>query len=740
MSKKKELVTKPDEREADYEIGLDRDEELSTKKEIEDTLLEVYVDVEKGFQAQLERADEIADYWDIYNNKLNQNQFYNGNSRIFVPITHDAVNARKTRFVNQLFPVTGRYVEVTTEDGTLPQAEMALLEHYVRAAKLRTQVAPALVKNGDVEGQYTVYVDWVETTRHVVSKRKKKAVVPIGAEHMAEGSDAPGEMDTTADPEGLEVEIDEEVYDIHEETIKSGRPHVEVIADTDFLVLPMTSDSLEEALENGGSVTILRRWTPAQLKKMIKRKLVRKDQADKLLTELRKEDRPGEYDKPKKAVDAAGVHHGVRGKFALVYETWLKLYLDGERRLCRVYFGGDKLVLGCKRNPYWSDRLPIKSAPVEKVQGAFKGVSKISAVADTQYSANDAANQGMDSAAYALSPIVMSDPEKNPRVGSMILSMGAVWLTSPNDTKFAEFPQLWKDALEIVGSARMQIFQTLGVNPALITQTTTNPKKKPSQAEIANEQQIDILTTADAVTTLEDEIFTPILAFMLELDHQFRKEDLIVREYGEMGARANMQVIAPTQMDKRYQFRWFGVEAARNAQQIQQQISGLNILRSMPPQLYQGYRLDLAPAIAQLVENTFGPRLAPLIFKDARMEITMDPNEENMIMVEGIAMPVHLMDNHQQHLIAHMQALQATGDPSGVIRVHMMAHAKALEQQQMQAQAQLGNPSQGQNAGGPQSRQPRPGAQPGQPRGVQNPPGAIHEDRMRDPRLTPTQG
>ena len=175
MAKKKELLTKPDDREADFEVGLDRDEELSTQKKIEDALLEVYVDIEKGFQAQLERADEIADYWDIYNNKLNQHQFYNGNSRIFVPITHDAVNARKTRFVNQLFPVTGRFVEVTTEDGTLPQAEMALLEHYVRASKMRTQVAPALVKNGDVEGQYTVYVDWVETTRHVVSKRKKKA-------------------------------------------------------------------------------------------------------------------------------------------------------------------------------------------------------------------------------------------------------------------------------------------------------------------------------------------------------------------------------------------------------------------------------------------------------------------------------------------------------------------------------------------------------------------------------------
>ena len=741
MAKNNKLLITPDDRESDFEVGLDRDEELSTKKKVEDALLEVYRDIEKGFESQMDRSDEISDYWDLYNCNLNQHQVYNGNSRIFVPIIYDAVNARETRFVNQLFPQTGRYVEATTEDGTLPQAEMALLEHYVRTAKLRTQVAPALVKNGDIEGQYTVYIDWQETTRHVVTKKKKKVSVAIGPEHQAEASDAPGEPDAVADDEGLEVETDEDAYDIHEEVLKSGRPHVEVIADSDFLVLPMTVDSLEEALETGGSVTVLRRWSPAYLKKMIKRGLVRSDQAEKLLSELRKEDRPGEYDKEKKMVDAAGVHHGQRGKYALVYETWLKLYLKdpktkkGERRLCRAYFGGDKLVLGCKRNPYWSDRLPIKSAPVEKVQGSFKGISKVMPVADTQYGANDAINEGMDSAAYALAPIIMTDPTKNPRAGSMILSMGAVWLTSPNDTKFAEFPQLWKDALEIVGSARAQIFQTLGVNPAQITQTTTSTKKKLNQAEIANEQQIDILTTADVVTVLEDEIFTPVLTFMLELDHQFREDDLIVREYGEMGQRATMQAIPPVQMDKRYQFRWFGVEASRNAQQIQQQIAGLNVLKGVPPELYQGYRLDLGPAIAQFVENTFGPRLAPLTFKDARMELTVDPLEENKLLSEGLMMPVHLMDNHQEHLMVHMQILQATGDPSGVIRVHMMAHAKALEQQQMKAQQALGPP---QAQGAPQQRGPRSGAQPGMPRGVQNPPGAIHKDRMKDPAMMPT--
>ena len=122
------------------EEKLDRSEELISKESVRETLLEIYKDIEKGFLDQADRSDDNMDWWDCYNNVLNGNQFYQGNSKIFVPIVYNAVNARKTRFVNQMFPLSGRYVEAVTEDGNQPQTEMALLEHYVRVAKLRTQV------------------------------------------------------------------------------------------------------------------------------------------------------------------------------------------------------------------------------------------------------------------------------------------------------------------------------------------------------------------------------------------------------------------------------------------------------------------------------------------------------------------------------------------------------------------------------------------------------------------------
>jgi hypothetical protein len=699
---------------SEAERALDRAEQLMHKEDVHEALLDIFTRIEQGFDKQADRADDNMDWWDCYNCILGAKQAYNGHAQIFVPIVHSAIEARKTRFVNQIFPKNGRYIEAVSEDGTVPHTETALLEHYVRKAKLRTQIAPALCKNGDIEGQMTIQVSWEEFRRHVVYRVKK-----------------PAEM------EGLPT--GEDVDDIQEEELVEGRPVVKTVADTDLLVLPPTSDSLEEALRNGGSVTTICRWSEAKVKEMVKTEELDPEEGEALLEELKDDSKLQQrQDKQKNMVDAAGIKTGARGKYVLVYRTWVMLTIDGERRLCLAYYGGEQRILSCKRNPYWSDRIDIISAPVDKVDGSFKGRSKLAfGVADLQYHANDVCNQGADSATYALCPITMTDPEKNP--GDLTLALGAIWKTSPNDTQFAKFPPLWQDALELVFADQQAIFQALSVNPAQITQSMGS-KKKPSQAEIANEQQVDVLTTADAVTVMEDEIYSPLVTFMLELDHQYRDKPLRVRQYGETGLLSNMIAIPLIQMDKMYQFRWFGVEQARNAQSLQQQVAGLNVLRGVPPQLIQGYRLDLGPLLSHMVDNLFGPRLGATILKDQRQEISVEPEMENQLLLDGFVVPVHPMDDLKKHIPAHQQAMQKSGDPHGTIRVHLMAHMNAFQaQQQAQQQAQMG---QGPPNGGPPqqgggSRGPRQGAMPGMPRGGQQPAGAIHKDQMSDPMRMP---
>jgi hypothetical protein len=683
-----------------------RDDELSKKESVRESLLDIFKDVEKGFTNQQSRSNEILDFWEAYNCELGDRQFYNGNSQTYIPIIRSAINARRTRFVNQIFPISGRHVEVVSAEQDIPHALVALIEHYIAASKLRTQLLPALLVNGDVEGQYTIYVDWDKVTRHVVTREIEP--VEVG---------------------GMAMEEFGEVETISEEEVEDSGPAIQIIADSDFLVLPVTADSIDQALEHGGSVTVLRRWSKAMIRSKVKAGDITEEMGDALIEEMTAQvkEGAGRTNTAKELATAAGIKLGEGGKHALVYETWTKLEVDKNRRIVRAYFGGADRVLGCKLNPFWCDKVPVLSAPVEKAPGVFKGMSKIKpGVLDLQIAANDAINEGLDSATFALLPIVMTDPEKNPRAGSMILDLAAVWECDPNSTKFANFPPLWKEAFQIVANAKQEVFQALSVSPAMLPQQTGG-KSKRNQAEVAVEQQVDLLSTADAVTNVEGEILTPLVQRMMALDHQFRDADMLVRSFGEMGLKATMQEIEPIQMGKRIALRWFGVEAARNAAQVQQQIAGLNVIRGIPPEQYPGYKLNIAPIIVQLVESTFGPRLAPLVFMDIREQQAADPEVENDMLEEGFEVMVHAQDDDGAHLRAHMGVAQSPARDTHIQRHQMQMQAKQMAQMQQQ-QEQPGAPGGGGQPGRP--GQPQPGSQPAVPRQNKQAPGAIHPDQM----------
>lgn len=683
-----------------------RSDELSTRPLIKKHLLDVYKDIEKGYVDQCDRSDDNSDYWDIWNCKLGERQFYSGNSKIFLPIVKDAVNARKTRFVNQLFPQAGRFVEVTTQNGDIPHATMSLLEHYVQACKLRTKIVPALTVNGDIEGQYSVYVSWRETERNVVSRRKEKVKV-----------------------DDVELEGDD-IETVEEEVITDGKPHVEVINDSDLLVLPATCDSIDDALEEGGSVTIIRRWSKTRLKKMMRDGEITREEGNAAVKEMTKDSKGNSKANTRKdQADAAGIRsEGV--KYMQGYETWTKLKVDGEYRLCRIYYGGEQQILGAKLNPYWCDRVPVISAPLEKMSNVFKGRSKIADVIDTQIFANDTVNEGADTAHFSAMPIIMTDPEKNPKVASMILGLASVWETSPNDTQFAKFPELWKSSFEIVANCKSQIFQTLSVTPAMMPQSTGGRQKR-NQAEIAAEQQADLLQTADATINISEAILTPLIQRFAEYDHQFRDKAITVRKFGEMGLKANMEDIPPIEANNRWSYRWSGVETNASAQRIQQQIAAVNVMRGIPPQLYEGYKLKLSPFLVVLAESAFGPQLGPLVFEDMTKQLSVDPEMENQMLEGGFDVAVHPSDNDIEHMQAHMQAM-ADGDPSGMIRTHMIKHQGSMQQKTMQQQQMMqqmgGTPGE---PGGAGPGLPGAGAQPGQPRGAKGPPGMVNPDQMQ---------
>lgn len=696
----------------------DLDKELSHLKEVEDQAYKAYQKALNAFIAQRDRVNENIDFWHMYNCILDYNQAYEGSiSRIFVPIVHDAVEARVTRFTNQIFPTNGRYVEVITEDGTFPYAHMALIEHYVNVTKLRTEIIPALMRNGDIEGQYNISVTWRKKNR----KHRYRALEKPVIDNME------------IDMEGLE-----DIETIKEQEWEEGYPDVEVLADSDVVVWPLNAKSVEDAIENGGGCARLMRMSKEKVQAMADQGEFTQKQADMLASGFANHGaNQAGYDAKdveEAQAEAAGIHKENNTQVAYVYQVWTKIKVNGERKLCRIYFGGERNLLSVKRNPYWCDKCPIISVPVRKMPGAFKGQQPVKSVANLQYMANDAANLGLSSGIYSLMPIVMTDPEKNPRIGSMMMNVAAIWQTSPADTQVVSFPDLYQKGLEMVDWCKAQVFQALGVNPSMVTQG--GAYRRPTQAEVANEQMVDVLTTADAVTIIEGGILNEVIDRFYHYDRQFRTTEMAIEAFGEGGISRSMEVIEPIQEDNRYKLKWFGVEQARTAQQIQMQTSAINVIRGIPPQLLNGKKLDMGPFVERLSENAFGPRLGPRVLVDERNKLAMSPELENDMYAQGMAPPINELDNDVAHIQSHIDHLNSFGDVTGHLRIHIEEHQKQLleKQQQFNMATAQANPSSA-PAGG--AAMPMPGSSPAGTSNMKAPAGTIQEDQLVDPSIMP---
>lgn len=687
-----------------------RGEDLSGKRGFQKKLGELYSDVRDGFVDKKERQTAIERFWRIYNCQLTTNQAYSGNSQIYLPIVRDAIDARVQRFINTLFPDTGRYADLVTYPESVPNGILGLLDHYVRRSNLR-QHARELLKNGEVEGQYSLYVDWINSTRYVTKKVLKHPEIEPGVH----------------DPEDT-------YHDVEDEEVVSQHPIVHVISDNDLVVLPATLDDIETA--PNATVALKHYFTEDGLRAAVRDKLFANQQAAELALEQCQQYDPTNTRNTKvQNTEAAGVRVNAGRKEYIVFEAWRKFKIKGKLRWCRAFFGSENLVLGFTVNPNWNDRCPILSRGRSPISGSFWSKSPVDAVEQLQYMANDWMNMAQDSGQYSLLPIVMTDPEKNPNYASMIMSLAAVWMTNPNDTKFVEFPQLWKDALQFVTEARSQIMQAFGLNPAMVAMGLSSSKN--TQAAIAQEQLVSLANITDEVQTLEDSIFTPLLQFFFELDQQFRDDDISVPIYGQMGIAAQRETVPPQVWDDRFEFKWRGSEVVRSQQQNQQMIAGLNILGKMGPALPNGKKIDVAPIIETIVQNIYGPRLSARVIIDQSDQLTVPAELENQILMSGMPAEVHPGDNDVEHLKAHMQALQGINDPTGSAFAQLTIHIQKT-QAQMQAKAQAAQMQQmGGQPGMQQGPGPRPGAVPGPPRGGQGPPGMVHADQMSDPSMMP---
>ncbi|MBN3809425.1 hypothetical protein [Paraburkholderia sp. Ac-20347] len=715
---KKPAVEVVDARAIDAERSGDELENWADQPESEAYIEagKLYTKIAKCFENKQEQMDRCEEYWSIFNAQPDENQQYSGNSQCYIPAVRNAIKARMKRTLKQLFPVNHKHVGAVGPDGNIPFAQISLLEHYIRSANLKDVVRADLLA-GDVTGQWNLYIDWTRTYRRITELVKKP---PILEDHELGGE----VEDVTADDEDWDWEKEQK------EVTEEG-PDVVPFATEDLAVYPPTCNDIQKAT----ATAIKLRMSQDMLEQFVEEGVFVGHTAKDIIERMAQPSKGREkYVAPKKRTGDAGVRTEGTYKYALIYEVHTNLDLGNGKEPCFVYYAGQDEILGIIRNPFWSGKRPILSAPIERIQGSAFGVSMIEPVKFLQWNLNDFWNMGQDSAQYSLLPITMVDPVSNPNYQSMVVGLAAVWLTDPNKTKFANFPAIYKDAIPLCENLKAQINESMDVNDAMLGKAPQGRKNQAQMAAMAQAQESNIIDHAERY---EEVMLNPLLEWMFELDRQFRTEELTVEILGEVGVRANLQTIPVQAFGERYFFRWCGTSYQQNLQRMQQMIAWMNVLRGIPPQQLDGRRLNIGPILEYGTEQIFGPEVAPRVLIDERNMFHVEPEDENLMMHNGLAAEVHQADDDRRHIQAHLAGAQMTGDPGGLFRAHIQQHQQAM---QAKSQAQMPKP-QGQpgvpgGAGPGVAGTPRQGAQPGMPR-PQGPPGMIHPDQLASPMQAP---
>ena len=421
-------------------------EDLSSDAYIDAAKL--YPKIQKCYENKQQQSDWVEEYWNIYNARPDENQQYTGNSQCYIPAVRDAINARCKRTLATLFPANYKHVDAVGPASVTPFPTLALLEHYIRKTNLKDIVRADLL-SGDVSGQWLLYIDWMKTTRRVTELVKKP---PILSDEEA-GVDV---EDVTA----------EEEWDTEETEVVDEMPDITPMAVDDLAVYPPTVNDIERAT----ATAVRLRLSKESVQQFIDEGVFVGWNAKEIMDNLNEPDGGRQKRVPNKRRTAdAGVRTEGTYKYALVYEVHTNLELEEGRgkEPCFVYYAGPEVILGIIRNPFWSKKRPIITAPVERIQGTIYGTSRVEPVKYLQWNLNDYWNMGQDSAQYALLPIVMTDPLANPNYQSMVMGLAAVWLTDPQKTQFAQFPAIYKDAVALCQAIKAQINEILAHIAAL---------------------------------------------------------------------------------------------------------------------------------------------------------------------------------------------------------------------------------------------------------------------------------
>ena len=341
---------------------------------------------------------------------------------------------------------------------------------------------------------------------------------------------------------------------------------------------------------------------------------------------------------------------------AMFTEVWCDFEFEKGKPVPAVgVIANNSVVVRLKRNPYWFQSHPYAGSRYLTRPGkVFYGLALPDKIRTQCYQMTDLSNQVMDSLNYSLSPITVIDPALAGDLNGMKVKPGAKWLGSPEGISFQVFPDVSGSGLRAQGEVRAQIAQFSDNSPGIAPQLQGKARSA-TQASLVQAS----VSMRSKVQGMAEEI--NILVPMCEKTHillqQFMDKDWEIKRAGPVAGSWIKETLTPDDLIGEVDWEWKGSsEAEKTAVRTQQILAFYNLMLQTNSVLPPG-EIDLVALSMRVAKEGFNITDLQEIFKSERMKKTVDPELENLALMDGEDVDINYGDDDDGHVALHEEVL-----------------------------------------------------------------------------------
>lgn len=636
--------------------------------------------VNKVWEASVQNRQSLntryKQYFNIWATKFDIT-YYDGNSKVYSPYVRKNIEFAVRNLRRNLFPTDDHFSVFPTGEGEDEIERAHKILQFLKwqqandqGTNLKRYVTPFL-RQLCIYGWSPVKVVWEQETKKIYTHERQ--VVPKYA--------------TVTDPlndetQRIQVGEEEQIFQVEKEIKVRQHPTFLPIDLMEFYFYPQTVWDIRDALAvmegMGYDESILKAREKSGIFENIKKVLA--------LPPTKLEDNEIENNKIQRQQELGidsdtieGIDHwkGVEfsGKFDLKDDGNLidvvGTVIDG------------KVAVQIRQNPHYDQEHPYLMAKLDEMIGDGFGHGLAEPLQTMQYFLNDMKNQLNDMITYSLNPIVKYEAGGVVNPNNLTIAPGALWaLNSMDAVQFERPPEVPQSGWMGVQNVEKELDEFSGIEKVPAT------GRRPA-TQVAAIQQDSGLAILDWSENIESQVMSPFLRKQFMLNQQFLDDEVWFRVLGK-----EPEKISPEDLVGNFNFIWLGANQTQTlAVKSQQMMNFLQVSANIPPS--PDFRIDWGNILKRIWKEGMGLDGEDSIIVQMNDKSMMSAEAENAALIFGALLPVHPLDNDQEHIQTHQQILQIpTLDESTRDNIveHLSRHQSAMQAKQQTQQGQQQQP------------------------------------------------